>query len=315
MDEQENINITGIDNTSIITADLNETYPLVLRKLAGKKIAISVSENEDLGRLGMSIQHINDISIELARYIIANGGTTIYGGDLRQGGFTYYFSELARQYKIANDDTFRFINYFPFPNSKAITREVEIDFKAKQVKPQILPLPEKLKNIDINRFYDPNNNLDDRLVFAECFRDMRIHMAKDCSARVVLGGKLTGYLGFIPGVIEEALTTLEQSKPLYLIGGFGGATARFISLIKGEEAEELSNDYQYKTDFLKEYRHRLAEEYPWMDYQILTKEIKAFNIERLSWLNKLSIAENEILFYSKNIHEILYLVIKGLKAI
>jgi len=315
MQEQDNINITGIDGAASVTASLSDTYPKQFRKLAGKKIAISVSENEDLEKLGLSLQHINDISIELARYIIANGGTALYGGDLRKDGFTQYFSELARQYKVANDETFRFINYFPFPNSKHITKEVRIDFKAKQVKPEILPLPEKFKSIDTDRSYNPTKDLNDRFIFAECFRDMRINMTRDCSARVVLGGKFTSYMGFIPGVIEETLTTLEQNKPLYLIGGFGGATAKLISVIQGEDVEELSNEYQYNTNFLKDYRIYAAKEYPWMDYEILKTQIQAFDIDALSELNKLSVAENEILFYSRNIHEILYLIIKGLKAI
>jgi hypothetical protein len=44
------------------------------------------------------------------------------------------------------------------------------------------------------------------------------------SARIVLGGKLTGYQGFVPGIFEEALLSLESRSPVYLLGGFGGAT-------------------------------------------------------------------------------------------
>jgi hypothetical protein len=42
-------------------------------------------------------------------------------------------------------------------------------------------------------------------------------------ARVVLGGKTEGYGGFLPGILEEALITLENRCPLYVLGGFGGA--------------------------------------------------------------------------------------------
>lgn len=44
------------------------------------------------------------------------------------------------------------------------------------------------------------------------------------SARIVLGGKLTGYQGFVPGIFEETLLSLESGSPIYLLGGFGGAT-------------------------------------------------------------------------------------------
>lgn len=43
------------------------------------------------------------------------------------------------------------------------------------------------------------------------------------SVRIVLGGRLSGFSGFLPGIFEEVLLTLERGVPLYLMGGFGGA--------------------------------------------------------------------------------------------
>nr|WP_293294696.1 hypothetical protein [Allomuricauda sp.] len=306
------VNISGVDDSLI----KNETKKVKNSKgLRGKKIAISVSINEDLEANGLSLQHINDISIEIARYIISNGGTALYGGDLRNGGFTEYFSELSNQYKIANDRSFRFINYFSFPNSKDITKNIQIDFKSKQIKPEILPLPKSLKAIDIDKVYKPLESYEDRYTYCECFKEMRVKMAKDCSARVLVGGKITNYLGYVPGVIEEALFTLLENKPIYLVGGFGGATANLIQLIKGEDVNELSNDFQHKTKFLIGYREYIKDKYKYSDFDVLKKEFQNFNVEKLSELNKLSTKENEILFSSKNIHEILYLIMKGLKKL
>jgi hypothetical protein len=50
-------------------------------------------------------------------------------------------------------------------------------------------------------------------------------MTEHTSARVVVGGKLAGYQGNGPGVIEEALMSIEAGQPLYAAGGFGGAAA------------------------------------------------------------------------------------------
>ncbi len=44
-------------------------------------------------------------------------------------------------------------------------------------------------------------------------------------ARVLIGGKETDYQGVAPGIIEEALLAIETGQPIYLAGGFGGATA------------------------------------------------------------------------------------------
>jgi hypothetical protein len=42
-------------------------------------------------------------------------------------------------------------------------------------------------------------------------------------ARILLGGSVDRYSGFVPGILEEALVTLELQRPTYVLGGFGGA--------------------------------------------------------------------------------------------
>lgn len=309
--KKDKIDISGID-PDLLPKEKNQVEKS--RILNGKKIAISVSINEDLEKIGFSEQHLNDISIEIARYIIANDGTALYGGDLRENGFTYYFSELSNQYKKANEKDFKFVNYFVFPNTKRLTRDVRIDFHSKQIKIKEVLVP-KTVSIDEQKEYNPSKCIEDRYSFCECFKEMRVQMAKDCTARILVGGKSTNYLGYIPGIIEEALYTLRQSKPLFLVGGFGGATQKLIRLIKGEHVEELTNDFQYDSGFLKEYRDFVKDKCNYSDYQILKEEFLKFDIKKLSELNKLSVEENEILFSSKNIHEIVLLLIKGLRNI
>jgi len=309
--KKNKIDISGVDSDLILQEKKQATKSKILNN---KKIAISVSVNEDLEKIGFSEQHLNDISIEIARYIIANDGIALYGGDLRENGFTHYFSELSNQYKKANDKDFKFVNYFVFPNTKRLTRDVRIDFHSKQIEIKEISAP---KTISINqqKEYNPFISTEDRYFFCECFKEMRIQMAKDCSARILVGGKTTNYLGYVHGVIEEALYTLKESKPLFLVGGFGGATERLIRLIKGEVVEELTNDFQYNTDFLKEFKSYANSKCHYTDFEILKAELSKFDVEKISELNGLSIEENEVLFSSKNIHQILYLLMKGLKKL
>ncbi len=307
----EELNITGIDNDLVDEKFATIDKYLQLKK---KKIAISVSVNENLELLGFSEQHLNDISIEIARYIIANGGTALYGGDLRINGFTYYFSELANFYKKNDDPSLRFINYFAPPNFKQLDRNALIEFKAKQIGVEKVDPGEGIV-FDENAKYNPNTVVADRYLYAECYKQMRIQMAKDSVARVLVGGKSTKYLGYIPGVIEEALLTLRENKPVYLVGGFGGATLHLINLIKGRDVKELTNEVQYQSDFLKGFREFVKDKCEYSDFEKLKEEFKKYGLNKLSELNKLSVEENEILFSSKNIHEIVFLLMKGLKAI
>ena len=309
--KKNKIDISGVDSDLILQEKKEVKKSKILNN---KKIAISVSVNEDLEKIGFSEQHLNDISIEIARYIIANDGTALYGGDLRENGFTHYFSELSNQYKKANDKDFKFVNYFVFPNTKRLTRDVRIDFHSKQIEIKEISAPKTI-TIDQQKEYNPFKSIEDRYSFCECFKEMRIQMAKDCSARILVGGKTTNYLGYVPGVIEEALYTLKESKPLFLIGGFGGATEKLIRLIKGNVVEELTNDFQYNTEFLLEFKNYVNSKCDFTDFDILKAELSKFDIQKISELNGLSIEENEILFSSKNIHQILYLLMKGLKKL
>ncbi|HMU46125.1 MAG TPA: hypothetical protein PKC72_07145 [Chitinophagaceae bacterium] len=314
---EKDINISGVsENLAESIAEQSEIQATKnpVSFLNGKKIAISVSVCEELEFLGLSTQHLDDISIEIARYLIVNGATMLYGGDLRQGGFTRLFSELSYQYKYLSDKERRFVNYFPFPNSKAVTLNDKANFIKQQVEPIILEVPKYLGEIDTEKEYKPFGNVDDRFVYSECFADMRKRMANDCNARIVLGGKQKGYLGYLPGIIEEAYHTLSDKKPIYILGGFGGAARSLAHVILGKQLKELTNEFHYDSEFLKEFRRYSQEKASTPnDFDIICKFFQDNTIEQFSEQNGLSVEENLILFESTNIHELVFLIIKGLK--
>ena len=312
-------NISGIsENLAESIADQKELEVKSRQKgvLNGIRVAVSVSDNEDLESLGLSTQHLKDVMIELARYIMANGGTLLYGGHLKNEGYTLLFSELSYQYKFLNDKSFRFVNYFPFPNSNSLTLEIKADFVMQQVEPVIIEIPEHLGVIDKQREYDPFKNIEDKFIFSECFSDMRNIMAQNSHARIVVGGKQSKFLGYMPGIVEEAYYSLKANKPVYIIGGFGGAANSLSKVICGEMPKELTNEFQYNDEILQNFKKKYQEKasVP-MDYDKLIHFFKQFNLEVFSELNGLSKDENLVLFESQNIHEIVFLIMKGLKQI
>lgn len=312
-------NISGISENLAESIVEQKELEIQSRKkgiLDGIRIAVSVSENEELVQLGLSKQHLKDIMIEVARYLMASGGTLLYGGHLKNEGYTRLFAELSYQYKFLNDTAFRFINYFPFPNSISLTIEIKADFVKQQVEPIIIEIPEHLGPIDKQRQYDPFKNIEDKFIFSECFSDMRNIMAQNSHARIVVGGKQSKFLGYMPGIVEEAFCSLKANKPVYIIGGFGGAAKSLSKVICGELPKELTNDFQYNDkilqNFKKEYQGKASVP---MDYNELIHFFNQFNLEVFSKLNGLSIDENLVLFESQNIHEIVFLIMKGLKRI
>ena len=307
-------NISGISENladSIKQADENQSEKPFL---TGRRIAVSVSDSEDIEKLGLSPHHVKDFSIEMARYLFVNGAALLYGGDLRVGGYTELFSELSFQYKYLRDKDYRFVNYAPFPNSKNFTSKDKANFKKKQVELKILEVPETVGQIDREKDYDPFNNVADRYAFSECFTDMRIKMAADSDARILLGGKQKNFLGYLPGIFEEAFHSLKADQPVYLLGGFGGAAKSVISLIKGENPRELSNDFQFDTEFLREFKRYASDKASVsLDYDELNAFFRTHTPESISQKNGLTIDENQILFESTNIHELIFLILKGLK--
>ncbi len=313
----EEKNISGIsENLADSIAEQKEIEIKYREKgiLDGMKIAVSVSNNEELEQLGLSESHLKDIAIEVARYLIANGAILLYGGDLRKEGFTRLFAELSYQYKFLNDKTFRFINYFPFPNSNSLTLEVKADFVKQQVEPIVIEVPKHLGDVDKKREYDPFNNIEDRYIFSECFSGMRNIMANDSHARILLGGKQSIFLGYLPGIVEEAYFSLKANKPVYIVGGFGGAAKSLSKIICGGVSEELANEFQYSNQFIQNFKQEYSEKasVP-IDYDNLMDFFKRFNLDSFSELNGLSVDENLVLFESQNIHEIVFLIMKGLK--
>jgi hypothetical protein len=64
-------------------------------------------------------------------------------------------------------------------------------------------------------------------------------MAGIAHARVLIGGKRVGFLGEMPGLLEEALLALNAEQPLYLAGGFGGVTLDILRIVRPDAANWL----------------------------------------------------------------------------
>ena len=72
---------------------------------------------------------------------------------------------------------------------------------------------------------------------------MRVSMQQATSARILMGGKLTGYKGLWPGVLEEGVIALRAQQPLYALGVFGGASRLIIDALQGIKREELTSSW------------------------------------------------------------------------
>ncbi|KJU85133.1 hypothetical protein MBAV_002668, partial [Candidatus Magnetobacterium bavaricum] len=47
------------------------------------KIGISISESQDIYKYGLGTMHLEDITVEMARYLLACGAIIAYGGNIK----------------------------------------------------------------------------------------------------------------------------------------------------------------------------------------------------------------------------------------
>lgn len=189
--------------------------------LSGVRVALSVSESADLARLGLDPVHLDLTIAELTRAIVIAGGTVVYGGRIDEG-FTRIVQEQSERY--ARDQT-AFEHLVPYSEHAHLSLGALRDYEAGlgvhstvlllDAEGGLAPVADSAREGFSRADIEPANAL----------TLLRRLLAARCDTRVVVGGRLSGYAGNMPGVIEEAVLTLEQDKPLYAAGGFGGAAA------------------------------------------------------------------------------------------
>lgn len=280
--------------------------------LKGKNIAISVSEAPDSDLWGYGVELIRDLTIELSRHLLITGARMLYGGDLRKDGYTALFSDMSLQYKDYQEnvdrDTFFFQNYFAWPIHLTFTKEIRLQYVNSRVNPIFVECPQEYMG-DKSKPIKPINN-ENNYFYALSLLKMRRQMEADADARVILGGRTSGFIGFMAGIIEEFVQAVMAGHPVYLLGGFGGAASSLSSLIKKEKKVEDIIIEACKTHRNAEFVHFCNDNNIDMGYNKL-EEIAASGFACLN--NGLSEEQNIVLMQSTDIIEIVGLIINGLK--
>jgi hypothetical protein len=192
--------------------------------LRGACIAISVSESPDLERLGLLEIHFRLALGEIARSVLVSGGTLAYGGYLRREGYTTFLIQELQKYGRRDS---------PLLICLAWQEHRELKLSELNARADELGLLGRIVCLDPDGGEtDPARDRDeaaqsiaDPALRWRALTGMRRYMAAHTHGRVLLGGRRGGFQGEIPGLMEEALISLERAHPVYLAGGFGGVTA------------------------------------------------------------------------------------------
>ena len=280
------------------------------------KIGLSISnpEKECLIQIAQKPIHLQQLAQDLARNLIARNNHLIYGGDLRPNGFTecIYLEAQALKTRLRSDKKY-LTNYLAWPLYHN-PMEPFVDWKARfmDIADTLrISIADDVQNLvaDTQKFLPPTTR-DNWYVWSRCLTKMRTEMIGNCDLRICAGGRLTEYKGKMPGVLEEILIAAEQKKPLFLLGGFGGATASLCQYIEtGKAPDNITQEWQIDHNLgyqeLLDFAEQLGK--PYGDSYKLPK------LDFHSLDNGLDENDNKTLFHTVFIDEIIYLIQKGIK--
>lgn len=314
-------NLTLTTPTSCASG-LKQTQPLL-----GLTIGISISDSPDLALLGLSQAHVQDVMLELARYLLAQGANLAYGGDLRPEGVTEQLLALIGAYNSHNDESSlsrdsqgrqvqaRLQNYVAWPLTLNFSTAILAKYHLQGVFKLIEPADELHLSLEQRSTFVPPDTSEHRYWWYRSLSKMRKEMARHLDARVILGGQLRGYAGGQPGLVEEVLLSLKHQQPLYLIGGMGGCSREIIHALQGQRPKKLQLAYQSEGEDFSDYGQFVdyVANLPTpdkIDYQAILDQLNRAGVGGLN--NGLSEQENKRLFVTPHVSEIVSLVLKGL---
>lgn len=225
--------------------------PYRSRHIQNKLIALSIAyEPEDLLARGLGREHLRELLQRIARPLLRQGANLAHGGHWRNSpsNFTYELLNLINAEQEDNslggpDTSYsigRLYNHCAWPYYLDISPMIEAQWINCCRIVRVTQEDAGISASDVVSDSEADEDSDQRLLNAALalsamrrltMEGMQIRIpdvpqpehVPPVDARVVLGGKLRGYSGFLPGIFEEALFTLERNSPLYVIGGFGGA--------------------------------------------------------------------------------------------
>ena len=189
-------------------------------------VAISVSESPDMATLGLGELHLKNAIADLAIFMLAERTDLAYGGDLRKYGFARLLFQLAHRYARGDDgDAARIVNYLAWP-VHIQTPFQDLEETATELsgvgRLDLLGIDGSSISMECRRVATRTVPTDDQ--WCAGLTAMRQVMRENTDLRILVGGRVEGYKGSMPGVAEEALLSLSSGQALFLVGSFGGCT-------------------------------------------------------------------------------------------
>ena len=305
------------------------------RSLAGRTVALSMSESTDIAARGFDPLHFEHSMLDMSRYLLIGGAKLAYGGHLGAEGYTRKLFELVRMHNnLEGVQPFeRIVNHRGWPLPRlTVTERAELNQSSVTVElPRPSDIDETLHADFTERpvFFPAERSREHRFAWARGMSEMRAFQADMAKsgviARVILGGTFgptvkvgergeaatQWYAGRVPGVLEEIYLSVEAGQPVFLIGAFGGAAKLAIDIVQGVDRPEATWDYQRRAPFAPEMRTLYEQRgVGWVDYPEIVSFLRGKGMNGTNPL--LNDKEQAELFVTVDPQRMVELVVAGL---
>lgn len=209
-----------------------------LGPLDGKTIGVSAGIND--------AQRAEDLFPRLSRSLLLRGATIAYGGELLSEGTLGAFVTAAQSLatRLVGSDRKMIRNYLAFPafhNPDIPNRPDETDRHVEFHKLATLSRDEAEEfKVALGSYFvaqqrpgknDPEYSPRRHLAWSISLFRMRLRMIEEVDVLIVLGGGDGNNWGRFSGVAEEVVIAVALGKPVYILGGVGGAAYAVGSLM------------------------------------------------------------------------------------
>lgn len=293
------------------------------RPLTGLSVGLSISESDDSSLRGFPSWQVNRVTLQIVAALFGQGAGVVFGHDWREDGVMEAVHGFARQMQppdpISPEEARRagqplLVNVLPWPDRPSLSEEDRarlsstLRVELAGLPPELLEPEAEIRGHTEGPYY--------AYLRARGLTHLRHRLDEFCQARFCLGGRRGGAQGRFPGVIEEALLSLQEDRPLYLAGLLGGATRQVIAAIEGKPIPEdffrstkIRNLFAAppvcENDPATQVDRETDPEAVWMTFQ-------EAGIRQIAQRNGLDEEENLVLFHTPVLDSAINLVLTGL---
>lgn len=258
------------------------------RPLTGFTLGVSLSRNEDIKALGLREKHLELVMAEVAQMMLLSGGCITYAGAIGTHipDLTAAVLRVIRRYIEESKLRRHQLDYCEGNSSQAPIHVGDMfrltvpctSLQNKETRKTLIETSKTFASTGTIEILDKNGviqSIRDADLWknkthketSKALSKIRSVLPNYCDARLVIGGKtipvtrdpLNGYLGDLPGIIEEALYTVRNRQPLYIAGGFGGAASVLAHYLGITKHTPISSEELASVNCNRNYRNAIAE--------------------------------------------------------